>query len=129
MFVFEKSIAYGNPVVEKSLKFAIRVVKLYKYLIKKDRNLFAVYNQLLKSGTSIGANISESQAAISTKDFINKLGISLKEGFETDFWLQVLYECEILDEKEFNSLNNDNKELIKLLVSILKTTRNKLKKL
>ena len=126
MFVFEKSPAYGNPVVEKSLKFAIRIVKLYKYLIKKDKNLFAIYNQLLKSGTSIGANISESQAAISSKDFINKLGISLKEGYETDYWLKVMFGSEILDEKEFNSLNTDNKGLIKLLISILKTSRNKL---
>jgi four helix bundle protein len=126
MFLFEKSSAYGNPVVDKSLKFAIRIIKLYKYLIKKDKNLFAVYNQLLKSGTSVGANISESQAAISSKDFINKLGISLKEGYETEFWLQVLYDSEILDQKEFYSLNMDNKELIRL-ISIIKTSKEKIK--
>lgn len=129
MFVFERSPAYGNIVVDKSLKFAIRIVNLYKYLNKKDRNLFAVYNQLLKSGTSIGANISESQAATSLKDFTNKLGISLKEGYETDYWLKILYRSEILEEKEFESLSADNKELIKLLTSIIKTSKDKLKKL
>ena len=126
MFVYEKSPVYGNPVVDKSLKFAIRIVRLYKYLVKKDKDLTAVYNQLLKSGTSIGANISESQGATSTRDFINKLGISLKEGFETDYWLQVLYGSEILDEKEFESLNSDNKELLKILISIIKTSKDKL---
>ncbi len=125
MSVYEKSPVYGNPIVDKSLKYAIRIVKLYKYLVKNDKDLTAVYNQLLKSGTSIGANISESQGATSTKDFINKLGISLKEGFETDYWLQVLYGSEILEEKEFKSLNSDNKELLKLLISIIKTSKNK----
>jgi four helix bundle protein len=125
LFVYEKSPVYGNPIVDKSLKYAIRIVKLYKYLVKNDKDLTAVYNQLLKSGTSIGANISESQGATSTRDFISKLGISLKEGFETDYWLQVLYGSEILEEKEFKSLNSDNKELLKLLISIIKTSKNK----
>ncbi len=126
MFIFEKTQAYGNPVVDKSLHFAIRIVRLYRYLIKKDKDMFAVYNQLLKSGTSIGANISESQGAASTKDFLNKLSISLKEGFETDYWLRVLYGSEILDINEFESLDSDNKELIKLLISIIKTSKKKL---
>ena len=129
MFVFEKSSIYGNTVVDKSLNFSVRIVNLYKYLIKKDKNMFAVYNQLLKSGTSIGANISESQAAASMKDFTNKLAISLKESFETNYWLKILYRAKILEQREFESLSSDNKELIKLLVSIIKTSKEKLKKL
>ncbi len=97
MFVFEKSAVYGNPIADKSLKFAIRIVGLYKYLVHKEKDLSAVYKQLLRSGTSIGANISESKAAVSMKDFINKLGISLKECFETEYWLKILFECKILN--------------------------------
>ncbi len=89
--------------------------------------MYAVYNQLLRSGTSIGANISESQAAASARDFISKLAISLKEGYETNYWLQILYKVKILEEKEFRSLSSDNEELIKLLISIIKTSRSKLK--
>ncbi len=88
--------------------------------------MFAVYNQLLRSGASIGANISESQAAASTRDFINKLGISLKEGFETQYWLKILFESEILNKNEYESLDSDNKELIKLLISIIKTSKTRL---
>ena len=127
--MFEKSSIYGNTVVDKSLNFSVRIVNLYKYLIKKDKNMFAVYNQLLKSGTSIGANISESQSAASMKDFTNKLAIFLKESFETNYWLKILYRAKILEQREFESLSSDNKELIKLLVSIIKTSKEKLKKL
>ena len=129
MFVYEKSPVYGNPVVEKSLEFSIRIVNLYKYLVRRDKSLFAIYNQVLRSGTSIGANISESQAASSLKDFTNKLAISLKESYETGYWLQILYRSKILGEKEFESLNADNKELIKLLISIIRTSKEKLNKL
>jgi four helix bundle protein len=129
VFVFEKSSIYGNTVVDKSLNFSVRIVNLYKYLIKKDKNMFAVYNQLLKSGTSIGANISESQSAALMKDFTNKLAIFLKESFETNYWLKILYRAKILEQREFESFSSDNKELIKLLVSIIKTSKEKLKKL
>lgn len=112
-----------NPVVNKSFSFAIRIVKCYKYLIKKDKNLISLYNQLLKSGTSIGANISESQAASSKTDFRNKLRISLKEAYETEFWLKLFYKSEILDKKEFESLLTDCLELIKLLTSIIKNVK------
>lgn len=78
-----------NPIVKKSFSFAARIVKCYKYLIKKDKKLISLYNQLLKSGTSIGANIAESQAAASKVDFRNKLRISLKEAYETEFWLKL----------------------------------------
>jgi four helix bundle protein len=109
-----------NPVVQKSFSFANRIVRCYKYLIKKDKSLISLNNQLLRSGTSIGANIAESQAASSRADFRNKLRISLKEAYETEFWLKLFYESEMLDKKEIDSLLNDCLELIKLLTSIIK---------
>jgi four helix bundle protein len=98
-------------------------VKCYKYLIKKDKHLISLYNQLLRSGTSIGANISESQATASRTDFRNKLRISLKESYETEYWLKLFNESEILDKKEFDSLLTDCLELIKLLTSIIKNVK------
>ena len=92
-------------------------------LVKKDKNLISLYNQLLKSGTSIGANIAESQAAASRNDFRNKLRISLKEAYETEFWLKLFNVSEILDKKEFESLLKDCLELIKLLTSIIKSVK------
>ena len=112
-----------NPILKKSFSFAVRIVKCYKYLVKKDRNLNSLYNQLLKSGTSIGANISESQAAASKADFRNKLRISLKEAYETEYWLRLFNESEILDKKECDSLLKDCWELIKLLTSIIKNVK------
>lgn len=112
-----------NAVVKKSFTFSVRVVKCYKYLIKKDKYLLSLYNQLLDSGTSIGANVSESQAAASKADFRNKLSISLKEAYEMEFWLKLFYKAEILDNKEFDSLLSDCLELIKLLTSIIKNVK------
>jgi four helix bundle protein len=83
MFVYEKEIKYTNVVLDKSFKFSIRIVKLYEYLINKNKNIEPLLKQLLRSGTSIGANITEAQSAYTKKDFINKLGISLKEARET----------------------------------------------
>lgn len=115
-----------NPVVKKSFSFAVRIIKCYKYLIKKDKYLLSLYNQLLDSGTSIGANISESQAAASKADFRNKLRISLKEAYETEFWLKLFYETNLLAKNEFESLLKDCLELIKLLTSIIKNVKLKL---
>jgi len=78
-----------NPVVDKSFKFSMRIVNCYKFLIKKDKSLKSLYDQSLCAGTSVGANISESQAATSKADFRNKLRISLKEAYETEYWLRV----------------------------------------
>jgi len=113
----------NNPVVDKSFNFSVRIVKCYKYLIKSDKDLKSLYNQLLDSGTSIGANIAESQAAASKTDFRNKLRISLKEAYETEFWLRLFFKTEILDKKEFESLLQDCLELIKLLTSIIKSVK------
>lgn len=120
MKVFEKHVEYGNPVLEKSFRFGVRIVKYYSIRIKNDYQIKDILRQLLRSGTSIGANIAESQEAVSKKDFINKLSIALKEAKETDYWLKILKEASLLEEKEFNSLVIDCNELIKLLISILK---------
>lgn len=114
-----------NPIVDKSFDFSVRIVKLYKYLIKRDKDLISLYDQILCSGTSIGANVSESQAAASKADFRNKLRISLKEAYETEFWLKLFFKSEILDKKEFESLLKDCLELIKLLTSIIKNVNSK----
>ena len=124
MKVKEESIKYGNVVLEKSFNFSVRILNLYRFLLKQDRLLEPILKQILRSGTSIGANITEAQNAPSTKDFINKLNISLKEARETEYWLNLIKACNIIDEKSFKSLQADCKELIKLLISIIKTAKN-----
>ncbi len=111
-----------NILVNKSFSFAVRIVNLYKYLCS-DKKEFVLSKQLLRSGTSIGANISESQDAQSTNDFISKLSIALKEARESKYWIELLKETEYLTKKESDSLVNDLIELIKLLVTIIKTTK------
>lgn len=111
-----------NILVDKSFSFAVRIVNLYKYLCS-DKKEFVLSKQLLRSGTSIGANISESQDAQSTNDFISKLSIALKEARESKYWIELLKETEYLTKKESDSLLNDLIELIKLLVTIIKTTK------
>lgn len=123
MKVQEESIKYGNVVLEKSFNFSVRVLKLYRFLLKQDRSLEPILKQILRSGTSIGANITEAQNAPSTKDFINKLNISLKEARESEFWLNLFKASDIINEKSFKSLQQDCKELIKLLIAIIKTAK------
>lgn len=125
MNVFEKVVTYGNPIVTKSFAFAIRIVKFYKIYIDKDRKLEPVYKQLLRSGTSVGANISEAQSAFTKKDFIHKMGISLKESRETEYWLKLLKESSSITLTEFNSLIKDCEEISKLLTSIIKSAKSK----
>ena len=125
MFVFEKQVGYGNPVVAKSYDFSIRLVKFYRYSIGKLKDIEPLLKQLLRSGTSIGANITEAQSAISKKDFINKMQISLKESHETEYWLKIFKESCIITPKEFSSLYSDCEELSKLLTSILKSSKSK----
>jgi four helix bundle protein len=124
MFVFEKSVKYGNVVLEKSFKFSVRIIKLYEYLISKNRNFEPLLKQLLRSGTSIGANISEAQSAFTKKDFINKLGISLKEARESEYWIKLLTVTNHLDLKESVSIQQDCEGLIKLLTTIIKSSKN-----
>lgn len=111
-----------NILVDKSFKFAVRAVKLYQYLCDEKKE-YTLSKQLLRSGTSIGANINESQDAQSTNDFISKLSISLKEARETKYWIELLKETNYLTDKEANNILEDLIEIIKLLVSIIKTTK------
>ena len=109
-----------QSVVEQlSVKFAIRIVKLYKYLTEEKRE-FVMSKQVYRSGTSIGANIAESKAAQSNADFVSKLSISLKEAFETKYWLLLLHESETIDDAEYNSIENDIKTIIGTLTNIIK---------
>ena len=113
----------SNVVREKSKAFAIRTIRFVRYL-QTEKKDFVLSNQILRSGTSIGANVRESKNAQSTADFINKLSVALKEADETAYWLELLFESDTIDKTMFNSLNDDTKELIALLTSIIKTTKN-----
>jgi len=113
-------------VKEKSFKFAVRIVKIYKYLVERKKE-FVIAKQLLKSGTSIGANIREAQNAESKMDFIHNLGIAQKECDETLYWLELLKESDFLSVKEFNSISNDAIELLKLIRSIIIKSKSNLK--
>lgn len=112
----------GNLVKDKSFAFAIRAVKLYKILCE-ERKEFVLSKQMMRSGTAIGALVRESEHAQSKADFINKLSIALKEANETEYWLMLLRETDYLSEVEYDSIINDCKELLRLLISIIKTTK------
>ena len=106
---------------DKSKAFTLRIIKLYNYL-KVTHNEFVLSKQILRAGTSIGANIAEAEFAISTKDFLSKLYIALKEAAETKYWLDLLNDAEYITKEQFDSINSDCEEIIKLLTSITKTT-------
>jgi four helix bundle protein len=111
-----------NAIEAKSFRFAVRVVRLCRHL-RENKKEYILTKQLLRSGTSIGANVVEAQQAQSRADFISKLSIALKEAVETDYWIRLLKEAGYLTETEFSSIHADCKELEKLLTSIIKTTR------
>jgi four helix bundle protein len=111
-----------NAVLNKSKGFAIRIIRLYQYL-KDEKKEFVLSKQLLRSGTSIGANCREAYRAQSPADFTAKLGIALKEAEESAYWLELLAETDYLSTEQFRSIYADSEELIKLLVSIIKTTK------
>ncbi len=113
-----------NVILDKSLDFAVRIVNLYKYLIT-DKKEYVLSKQILKSGTAIGALVREAQQAESNADFIHKLAIALKEADETDYWLILLNKTDYLNDEQFSSLKNDAEELIKLLISIIKSSKEK----
>lgn len=106
----------------KSFEFALRIVKLYQYLIKQKKE-FVLSKQLLRSGTAIGAMIRENEHADSKSDFIHKLSIALKEANESEYWIELLYKSELIDEKSFQSIQTDVEELLKLLTAIIKTSK------
>lgn len=115
-------MARQSIVGDKSLAFAKRIAKLYRFLIDKKKETI-LSKQILRSGTSIGANIREGLFAQSRKDFISKMNIALKAAGETDYWIEILYSADYLTEMEYKSLKNDNDELIRMLSSIVKTTK------
>ncbi|MDD6568361.1 MAG: four helix bundle protein [Eubacteriales bacterium] len=112
----------NSIVFEKSKKFSLRIIGLYKYLCDEKKE-YVLSKQLLRSGTSIGANIAEANCAISKKDFLAKMYIAFKESSETAYWLELLYGAEYLSKAEFDSINSDCTELQKILSSITKTTK------
>jgi four helix bundle protein len=114
----------NNIVKEKSYRFALRVIKAYKFLSDEKRE-FVLSKQMLRSGTAIGALIREAEQAQSRADFVHKMNISLKEANETVYWLMLLKDSEYIDEESFMSIHKDCDELIRLLVSIVKTTKTK----
>ena len=115
-----------NPIRDKSLAFAIRVVRLYQFL-SKEKKEYVLSKQVLRSGTSIGANVKEATQAESKADFIHKMAIALKEASETEYWLEILKETDYLDKKAFQSIQADCDAIIGLLTTIIKTAKRNLK--
>ena len=112
-----------NIIENKSFDFAIRVVNLYKHLSVEKRELI-LSKQLLRSGTSIGANVAEGERAQSKADFYAKMSVALKEANETEYWLRLLYKTEYLTKKQFVSVHSDITEIIAILMSICKSAQN-----
>lgn len=113
-----------NVIVDKSKAFAVRVVRLYQFLVDSKKE-YVMAKQLLRSGTSIGANVREACVSQSRKEFIAKMNISLKEAAESEYWLELLYETNYLSIAEFESMRHDCAELNRLLTSIIKATNTK----
>ena len=111
-----------QTVERKSFLFAVRIVKLSKHL-NTGKKEYVLSKQLLRAGTSIGANIAEAEQAQSRADFISKMNIALKEAVETDYWLRLLQAADYLSENEFLSIHNDCRELEKMLTAIVKTAK------
>lgn len=111
-----------NPLANKSYEFALKVVRLYKTLVS-DKKEYVLSKQLLRSGTSIGANIAEANGAISKADFSAKISIAYKESLETKYWLNLLKDSDYLDSEKADSMILDADELSKIMFSILKSTR------
>ena len=111
-----------NVLKEKSFSFALRIIKCFRFL-QDEKKEFVLSKQLLRCGTSVGANIREAEQAQSKTDFIHKLSIALKEANETEYWLDILHTAGYLEKNIFESINVDCTELLKLLTSIIKTSK------
>ena len=112
----------NNVLAEKSIAFAIRIVNCYKYLTKQKRES-VMSKQILRSGTSIGANVHEAIYAQSKADFVNKMNISLKEAGETSYWLTILFKTDYIDSSMYESLDSDLKSILKIIASTIKTAK------
>ena len=115
----------GHEIQETSFQFAVRIVKLSKYL-RERHGEYTLSKQLLRSGTSIGANVTEAQQAQSKPDFVHKMSIALKEAVETNYWLRLLYATDYLSSKAFDSMSLDCTTLEKILTAIIKTAKNQI---
>ena len=111
-----------NKILIITKAFALRIIKLYRYL-KEEHGEYVISKQILRSGTSIGANVRESVNAQSRMDFINKMNIALKEANETEYWLELLHESYFISDEEFSSINADCNEVVGTLVNIVRTTK------
>ena len=118
----ENHILKFNTIEVKSYDFAIRIVNLHKYL-NRQKEIHSLSNQMLRSGTAIGALIQEAVHAQSKADFLNKMNVSLKEANETMYWIRLLHSTHYLKDNEFASIHKDCEEIVKLLASIVKTTK------
>ena len=118
-----EDIMNQNAAVEKSFEFAVRIVNLYKYLVKEQKE-YVLSKQLLRCGTSIGANVAEAQRGQSKADFAAKMNIALKEANETMYWLRLMYRTEYLTELQYKSIYEDAQQLLNLLTAICKTANN-----
>ena len=116
---------FAQSLMDKSLAFAVRIARLAQFL-GDEKKEFVLSRQIVRSGTSIGANVREAQFAQSDADFISKLSIALKEGTETQYWLEVLIKAEYITEKQYCSLRNDIDRLVGLLVRIVKSRKRNL---
>ena len=114
----------GNAIADKSMDFAVRVVNLYRQLIL-ERNEYVMSRQLLRSGTSIGANVREAMSAQTKADFVAKMSIALKECNETGYWLELMTRTSFVTEELYRSLDSDRREIFALLTSIIKSARYK----
>lgn len=113
----------SDPLNEKSVAFAVRIVKLYKFL--KENDELIISRQIIRSGTSIGANITEAAFAQSLADFISKLSIALKETAETEYWLKLLFQSDYITDKMYNSFINDCLEIKRILITSINTAKKK----
>ena len=111
-----------NPIAELTKKFALRIIKMYNYL-KEEKKEYVLSKQVLRSGTSIGANVRESIYAQSRADFVSKMSIALKESSETEYWIELLHESEFIDDKTFDSIFDDNSKISATLINIIKKTK------
>lgn len=111
-----------SPLHTKSYLFAVRIIKMYQYLVG-NRQCYDIAHRVVRSGTAIGASVREAEFAQSPQDFIHKLSISLKEANETDYWLHLLSDTGFIDDKMFESMSTDCNELIAMLISSIKTSK------
>ena len=115
-----------NLIAELTENYALRIIDMYRY-IREVKHEYTMSSQVYRSGTSIGANVSESKNAQSKADFVSKLSIALKEAGETEFWLRLLYKSQTISEKQFESMQNDLNIIIGTLIKIIKKTKENMK--